>query len=288
MNQQKTLLQQRTVAQVMESRATSDGDGVKIRRVAGFNHKAFSPFLMIDELKSDEKVDYVGGFPPHPHRGIETLTYMMQGHFQHKDHMGNVGELRNGGAQWMAAGRGVIHSEMPMMDDGQLHGFQIWINQPARDKMKPAKYQDYQPETITELESENSGLLRVISGKLLANEQALEGPLMATGVATSVADWRAKIGDSVTISLPREFNQLIYVYRGEVDIQGKRVSQGQVALMSQGEATKLTAQKETGLLILSGQPINEPVVHYGPFVMNSMEEIEQAIQDYNAGLFSTY
>lgn len=111
---------------------------------------------------------------------------------------------------------------------------------------------------------------------------------MATGVATSVADWRAKIGDSVTISLPREFNQLIYVYRGEVDIQGKRVSQGQVALMSQGEATKLTAQKETGLLILSGQPINEPVVHYGPFVMNSMEEIEQAIQDYNAGLFSTY
>ena len=130
----------REIRQIIPSHATADGDGVKIRRVAGFNNKSFSPFLMVDELKSDQRADYVGGFPPHPHRGIETLTYMLTGHFQHRDHMNNVGELRSGGAQWMAAGRGVIHSEMPIMEDGELHGFQIWINQPARDKMSPALY----------------------------------------------------------------------------------------------------------------------------------------------------
>lgn len=142
--------QLRKIHKIINATPTSDGDGVKIRRVAGFNNAAFSPFLMVDELNSEQRADYVGGFPPHPHRGIETLTYMLQGHFQHEDHMGNVGQLRSGGAQWMAAGRGVIHSEMPIMQDGELHGFQIWINQPARDKMKPAQYHDFQPERITE------------------------------------------------------------------------------------------------------------------------------------------
>ena len=140
----------REIRQLIPSQPTADGDGVKIRRVAGFNNASFSPFLMMDELKSDDHADYVGGFPPHPHRGIETPTYMLKGHFQHRDHMNNVGELRSGGAQWMAAGRGVIHSEMPIMQDGMLHGFQIWINQPAKDKMKPAQYHDCQPATITE------------------------------------------------------------------------------------------------------------------------------------------
>ncbi len=148
----------REIRQLIPAQPTADGDGVKIRRVAGFNHASFSPFLMMDELKSEDRADYIGGFPPHPHRGIETLTYMLKGHFQHRDHMDNVGELRSGGAQWMAAGRGVIHSEMPIMKEGELHGFQIWINQPAKNKMQPAQYHDFQPETITEFDTPNTGL----------------------------------------------------------------------------------------------------------------------------------
>ncbi|MGF1754425.1 pirin family protein [Vibrio makurazakiensis] len=278
----------RTVQRIIASHATSDGDGVKISRVAGFNNANFSPFLMIDELKSDEKSDYVGGFPPHPHRGIETLTYMMQGHFQHKDHMGNVGELRSGGAQWMAAGRGVIHSEMPMMEEEQLHGFQIWINQPAADKMKPAQYHDFQSETITEFEQEGSGLLRLIAGSTTVLGKSLKGPLDKTGVPLSVADWRAKQGDTISLETASHHNAMVYVYRGSVKVDGKSIDEGQLALLSKAEQLALSSEAQSGVLIFSGEPIDEPVVHYGPFVMNSMEEIEQTINDYNSGVFETY
>ncbi|MGR5094123.1 pirin family protein [Vibrio maritimus] len=278
----------RTIQQIIPSHATSDGDGVKIRRVHGFDNRAFSPFLMIDELKSDDKKDYVGGFPPHPHRGIETLTYMMQGHFQHRDHMGNVGELRSGGAQWMASGRGVIHSEMPIMDDGDLHGFQIWINQPAQDKMKPAQYHDFQPETITELESKELGLVRLLSGVLTVNEQVLSGPLTKTGVPATVADWRASSGDEIQVGTPEQHNAMVYVYRGEVSIDEKILRTGELALVSKGEAMVIKANENAGVLIFLGEPIDEPVVHYGPFVMNSAEEIQQAINDYNRGEFERY
>jgi len=178
----------REIVQIIRSRLTSDGDGVKISRVAGFNQPNFSPFLMLDELKSDSRDDYIGGFPPHPHRGIETLTYMLKGHFQHKDHMGNIGELRSGGAQWMASGKGVIHSEMPIMEDGDLHGFQIWINQPALDKVKPAQYRDFQSETITEYTDSDLGLVRVLAGNMSIGEHVLSGPLNQTGVPLSVSD----------------------------------------------------------------------------------------------------
>lgn len=278
----------RTINQIIRAHATSDGDGVKIQRVAGFNNAQFSPFLMVDELKSDQRSDYVGGFPPHPHRGIETLTYMMKGHFQHKDHMGNVGELRSGGAQWMAAGRGVIHSEMPIMEEGDLHGFQIWINQPARDKMQPAQYFDFQPEMITEHTSEQSGLLRVLAGSVIADGLVLHGPLDKTGVELSVTDWRANQGQHTRIELPEQFNVMIYAYQGEILLGDKRVKQGELALLTKGEQLALEALEPTGALIFSGQPIDEPVVHYGPFVMNSMQEIEQAIHDYNSGVFETY
>ncbi len=278
----------RHVRQIIQAHDTSDGDGVKIRRVHGFDNPTFSPFLMIDELKSDDKKDYVGGFPPHPHRGIETLTYMLEGHFQHKDHMGNVGELRSGGAQWMAAGRGVIHSEMPIMQQGQLHGFQIWINQPAKNKMIPAQYHDFQPETIVEHSSEVSGLIRMIAGTLTVNGQQLTGPLTNTGVALSVADWRAKALQKARIQTQAHNNAMVYVYKGEIEIAGKTVTQGQLALLGQGEEIALLAKGDSGGLVFSGTAIDEPVVHYGPFVMNSMQEIEQAIHDYNTGVFETY
>lgn len=278
----------RSVNQIIQAHATSDGDGVKIKRVAGFNNHQFSPFLMVDELKSDQRADYVGGFPPHPHRGIETLTYMLKGYFEHRDHMGNVGELRAGGAQWMAAGRGVIHSEMPIMQDGDLHGFQIWINQPARDKMKPAKYFDFQPETITEHSTEQHGLLRVLAGSIIADGQVLHGPLDKTGVELSVTDWRANQSQMTSLELPEQFNVMVYAYKGELVIGEQRIKQGELALLSKGERLTLEAQENSGALVFSGQPIDEPVVHYGPFVMNSMQEIEQAIQDYNSGVFETY
>ncbi len=280
--------QPRTISRIIAAQPTSDGDGVKIRRIAGFNDARFSPFLMLDELKADERKDYVGGFPPHPHRGIETLTYMMNGHFQHKDHMGNVGELRSGGAQWMAAGQGVIHSEMPIMEQGQLHGFQIWINQPAKDKMTPARYHDFQPEVITEYQVTENNLLRVLAGDIQLEEQTISGPLQQTGVPLSVIDWKASGEERVTLTTPSHYQAIVYVYRGELSISGQSVKSGHMAQLSAGELLNLKAAEEVGALILMGQPINEPVVHYGPFVMNSIDEIEQAIQDYNNGLFSTY
>ncbi|EPN4954963.1 MULTISPECIES: pirin family protein [Vibrio] len=278
----------REIRQLIQSQPTADGDGVKIRRVAGFNHASFSPFLMMDELKSDDRADYVGGFPPHPHRGIETLTYMLKGHFQHRDHMDNVGELRSGGAQWMAAGRGVIHSEMPIMQEGELHGFQIWINQPAKNKMSPAQYHDFQPETITEFETQSSGVVRLIAGHLTINNERIQGPLTETGVAATVADWRAMVGHALNLTTEQDHNMMLYVYKGRIQVKDREINQGEMAILSKGEWVELQAEKESGALIFIGEPINEPVVHYGPFVMNSMEEIEQAIQDYNSGLFETY
>ncbi|MCF7369560.1 pirin family protein [Vibrio sp. J2-3(2022)] len=278
----------REIRQLIQSQPTADGDGVKIRRVAGFNNASFSPFLMIDELKSDDRADYVGGFPPHPHRGIETLTYMLKGHFQHRDHMDNVGELRSGGAQWMAAGRGVIHSEMPIMQEGELHGFQIWINQPAKNKMAPAQYHDFQPETITEFETQSSGVVRLIAGHLTIDNERIQGPLTETGVAATVADWRAMVGHALNLTTEQDHNMMIYVYKGRIQVKDREINQGEMAILSKGEWVELQAEKESGALIFIGEPINEPVVHYGPFVMNSMEEIEQAIQDYNSGLFESY
>ncbi|MCS0356054.1 pirin family protein [Vibrio diabolicus] len=278
----------REIRQLIQSQPTADGDGVKIRRVAGFNNASFSPFLMMDELKSDDRADYVGGFPPHPHRGIETLTYMLKGHFQHRDHMDNVGELRSGGAQWMATGRGVIHSEMPIMQEGELHGFQIWINQPAKNKMAPAQYHDFQPETITEFETQSSGVVRLIAGHLTIDNERIQGPLTETGVAATVADWRAMVGHALNLTTEQDHNMMLYVYKGRIQVKDREINQGEMAILSKGEWVELQAEKESGALIFIGEPINEPVVHYGPFVMNSMEEIEQAIQDYNSGLFESY
>lgn len=278
----------RSVQQIVPSHATSDGDGVKIRRVHGFDNPVFSPFLMIDELRSDDKKDYIGGFPPHPHRGIETLTYMRQGHFQHRDHMGNVGELRSGGAQWMAAGRGVIHSEMPVMEEGALHGFQIWINQPAKNKMLAAQYHDFQPETITEFNDDQVGLLRVIAGDIRVNDTAVSGPLHKTGVPLTVADWHAKQGQQAHLTVPEHYNAMVYSYRGSIVIAGQTIEQGELALLSMGEILALEALDDVSVLVFAGEPINEPIVHYGPFVMNSTKEIQQAIEDYNSGVFETY
>ncbi len=227
-----------TIKQIIPSHPSNDGDGVRIQRVHGFNNKAFSPFLMIDELKSSNPDDYIGGFPPHPHRGIETLTYMLEGHFQHKDHMGNVGELRSGGAQWMSAGRGVIHSEMPVMEEGQLHGFQIWINMPGAKKMRPAQYHDFQPESIAEKELGKNGLVRVIAGELGVDSDVVTGPLQQTGIRATVADIRLPLPDTVELLLKPNDQTLLYVYRGELELGGKSIPSGNLVVV-QGENSRL-------------------------------------------------
>jgi redox-sensitive bicupin YhaK (pirin superfamily) len=188
----------------------------------------------------------------------------------------------------MAAGRGVIHSEMPIMEEGDLHGFQIWINQPARDKMKPAQYVDFQPETITEHSDEQLGLIRVLAGTINANEMQLKGPLNTTGVELSVSDWRAEIDQQVSVSVPEQFNMMILNYQGKVQVGDYTLNQGELAMLSKGERVDLKALEQSGVLIFAGEPIDEPVVHYGPFVMNTMDEINQTIQDYNSGVFETY
>jgi len=277
-----------TIKDVISAQPTSDGNGVKIRRISVFNRTAFSPFLMLDELKSDNNTDYIGGFPPHPHRGIETLTYMLNGHFQHKDHLGNEGELLDGGAQWMAAGEGIIHSEMPIMTKGQLLGFQIWINQPAIHKMSPAKYKNFQPDTIPILEIENAITLKVIAGSIGIKNQWVKGPLQKTSVNYDIADLVMNQNKSTTINLHNDHQHFIYIYQGSAFIADQTITSGSAVLLSEGDELKVTAEKKLGMLILSGQPIKEPVVHYGPFVMNTLQEIELAIDDFNSGKFETY
>ncbi|KDM91325.1 pirin family protein [Photobacterium galatheae] len=273
----------RQIQSILRAHPTSDGDGVKIQRVHGFENAAFSPFLMLDELKSDQAADYVGGFPPHPHRGIETLTYMLKGHFQHQDHMGNRGELKDGGAQWMSAGKGVIHSEMPVMTDGQLHGFQIWINLPARKKMQPAQYHDFQSDVIAEKQLSRNNLIRVIAGDLTIEGDTVTGPLQETGVPTTIADWQTTAGGQLNSCLNPDFQAMLYVYQGAIEIDGRTANAGELVILDAGEGLSVTATQDTGMLLLSGLPIHEPVVHYGPFVMNSIDEIEQAIHDYQTG-----
>lgn len=277
-----------TIKKVLSAQPTSDGDGVKIRRIAAFNDTAFSPFLMLDELKSDDSADYIGGFPPHPHRGIETLTYMIRGHFQHRDHLGNQGELRDGGAQWMAAGKGIIHSEMPIMTEGQLLGFQIWINQPAQYKMSPAKYKDFQPETIPTIQISNKAELKVISGSMGIEGQWLQGALQDTSAVYDVADLTLNQQQSTTLNLQANHQHFLYIYHGTAVIENRMINSGSAAVLSEGTELTVDAAQDLGMLILSGEPINEPVVHYGPFVMNSIQEIEQAIDDFNSGKFKTY
>lgn len=208
---------------------------------------------------------------------------MLKGHFQHKDHMGNVGELSDGGAQWMSAGRGVIHSEMPIMTDGDLHGFQIWINLPAAKKMQPADYHDFQSDVITQHRQKDGSLVRVIAGDLTIKGTTLAGPLQQTGVPVTIADWQAEQAASLNSCLNPDFQAMLYVYSGSITVEGKEVNAGTLAILGNGEGLAISTEEQAGVLLLSGHPINEPVVHYGPFVMNSMDEIEQAIQDYQQG-----
>lgn len=276
---------QRTLQSVIRSTPTSDGDGVKIRRLALFNQRLADPFLMLDELVSDDEKDYMGGFPPHPHRGMETLTYLRKGALHHKDHLGNRGEIRSGGAQWMSAGKGIIHSEMPELDGGGLHGFQLWINLPAKEKMSNPKYRDVPASEIPVVQLEGGIEISVIAGAWNIENKQIEGPLDSLAAGARYLDITLPAGQSVTLPIEGELRPVVYVYEGELDT-GQTINPKSLLIYSmEGTELTLTASGDTKLLLLCGKPILEPVAHYGPFVMNTSEEIEQAIQDYNSGNF---
>jgi len=277
-------MNERQLQHIIPSHPTSDGDGVKIRRVALFDQPVADPFLMLDELSSDNPDDFIGGFPPHPHRGMETLTYLRHGSLEHRDHMGNRGMINSGGAQWMSAGRGVIHSEMPAREMQQLHGFQLWINIPAKDKMQAPKYRDVSAAEIPLITQSNGMQVRVIAGQWQIEGNSIQGPLTDLAAHAGYLDIELPAGSSLSLPTPAEQNVVAFVYQGQLQSQ-PLAPEKSLLVFGKGEQLTLNAQSDTKLLLLSGNTIGEKIVHYGPFVMNSIEEIEQAIQDYNAGRF---
>jgi quercetin 2,3-dioxygenase len=279
----------RQLQQIIPSVETSDGAGVKLRRSIGAAPGLrLDPFLMLDEFGTENPDDYIAGFPPHPHRGFETVTYMLDGHMRHEDHLGNVGELKSGGVQWMTAGRGVIHSEMPQQESGRMRGFQLWINLPAREKMKPAAYRDIPAGEIPTVALPGGGYLKVIAGRAAHEGREIVGPINAEPGAMATDPLYLDIGlaSGATITQPvtAGHQALIYVYEGEVQIGDRRLSQHAAGVLADGDAVTVRAGTAgTRFVLIAGKPLREPVVQYGPFVMNTREQIEQAIDDYRRG-----
>ncbi len=275
------------VLKIVNSQATQDGDGVNISRVADFSGKYFDPYLMIDELKSDDENDFIGGFPAHPHRGIETFTYMIKGGFEHRDQMGNKKVITAGNVQWMSTGYGVVHSEMPVTDaEGGMHGFQIWLNMPAKDKLRRARYQDsHSLKTgLPVLTNTMGARLNLLAGKWTLAGNSDSSSLTDLAGKGAIADLALASKGQVELDLSHVQQVLVYVHTGSLAIP--KVNCGQLAIVDARQALKMTANNEgAGALILVGNKINEKIVHMGPFVMNTQKEIRQAISDYQNGKF---
>ena len=265
---------------------TSDGAGVRLTRIVGQPAlPELDPFLLLDEFRSDAASDYLAGFPDHPHRGFETVTYMMAGRMRHGDNQGNVGLLRPGSVQWMTAGRGIVHSEMPEQEDGLMWGFQLWVNLPAKDKMTAPRYQDIAPEAIPVARRADGVSVRIIAGSV----DGLDGAV--TGIATEPTwlDVSLPAGASFSHVLPGDHAAFVYAVDGEALVGDSRslIARGALAVLSAGERVELAAGGDDGarLLLVAGRPLGEPVARHGPFVMNTEAEIRQALADYSAGRF---
>lgn len=276
----------RKLKHIIPARPASDGDGVKIKRIAGAQlNSIIDPFLMLDEINSDDAADYIGGFPEHPHRGMETITYMKAGRMRHRDHMGNEGVISAGDVQWMTAGRGVFHSEMPEQEAGLLHGFQLWLNLPAKEKLKPAAYQDIKIEMIPNLISEDGSKVSVIAGEVKVNQNILHGVLPEMTTKPVLMDVLLSANAEFELSFNSEYSALVYVYKGSL-VEEEIIEKGTMAVFYPGEKLVLKAVEQGAeLLVLSGKPLKEPIVQYGPFVMNTREEINQALDDFRMGRF---
>jgi len=271
----------RTVERQVLGQATSDGAGVKLTRVLTQDlQRRLDPYLMLDAFGSDKPGDYIAGFPDHPHRGFETISYMIAGRMRHRDSAGHEGLLENGGVQWMTAGRGVIHSELPEQEEGVMEGFQLWLNLPSGDKMREPWYRDFKNAEIPEFKTEG------VTGRVIAGEShGVLGAVQRDGTEPLYLDLHLEPGASFEQALPAEHNAFIYVYRGGVTVGDTEVAPQRMAILkNSGDGLCLQAGAEaTRVLLIAGKPLNEPIVQYGPFVMNSKEQIYQAVQDFNAG-----
>ncbi len=274
----------RAVERLVRGVATSDGAGVKLTRVLTQDlQRRLDPFLMLDAFHSDDPNDYIAGFPDHPHRGFETVTYMIAGRMRHRDSAGHEGLLENGGVQWMTAGCGVIHSEMPEQQDGVMEGFQLWLNLPARAKMSPAWYRDFAAAEIPQFATTDGAEVRVIAGA----SHGVGGAVEREATEPLYLDVQLAPGARFAQALPADHNAFVYVYRGEASVAGTRVAERNMAILANDPAADGVAVEagEAGarVLVIAGRPLGEPIAQYGPFVMNTQEEIYAAVSDYREG-----
>lgn len=276
----------RELVQRVRGQSTSDGDGVRLVRVIGTRQLPdLDPFLLLDEFGSDSASDYIGGFPSHPHRGFETVTYMLDGRMRHRDNHGNEGLLEPGSVQWMTAGRGIVHSEMPEQDHGRMHGFQLWVNLPARAKMMAPRYQDIAPAQIPEVVDPHSGArVRVIAGEF----GGVTGPVRDIVTAPTYLDVALPAQRVFTHSLPAGHTAFVMVFEGGATVGGSAepLVAGELGVLGPGGQLRVQAAGAGArLLLVAAQPLGEPVARHGPFVMNTRAEIMQAVADFNAGRF---
>jgi redox-sensitive bicupin YhaK (pirin superfamily) len=275
----------RDVERIVKGTPTSDGAGVKMLRVLTDDlQERLDPFLMLDAFGSDNPRDYIAGFPNHPHRGFETVTYMIAGRMRHRDSAGNEGLLQNGGVQWMTAGRGLIHSELPEQEQGRMEGFQLWLNLPGKDKMCQPWYKDFQSNDIPEFLHPNGPTVRVIAG----STHGVQGAVQRETTQPLILDIYFPVTGSFKHALPASHNAFVYVYRGVVEINGTEVPQQRMAILNNApdsDGVVLESEGEARVLLIAGQPLNEPIMQYGPFVMNTEEQLRQAVTDFREGRF---
>jgi hypothetical protein len=272
----------RPIVSTQRGQATSDGAGVRLVRVIGtpaLDH--LDPFLLLDEFRSDDASDYLAGFPDHPHRGFETVTYMLAGEMEHRDHAGNRGRLTAGSVQWMTAGRGIIHSEMPQQREGLMWGFQLWINLPASQKMTAPRYQDIPPERIPVVEKDGARV-RVVAGGF----GDVVGPVRDVVTAPLYLDVALRAGASFECPLAGDRNAFVYVFDGAVEVGETQLERGTLGILGDGDALRAAARSQPGrFLLVAAQPLREPIARMGPFVMNTRAELIQAVDDLQSGNF---
>ncbi len=277
-------MQPRHIVQQFQGTPAADGAGVSLTRLIGAgNLDMLDPFLMLDYFASDEPDQYLAGFPEHPHRGFQTVTYMLAGRMRHKDSLGNEGIIDQHGVQWMSAGRGVIHSEMPEQSVGLMQGFQLWVNLPAKDKMSRPAYQEFPAHAIPEQHLPNGGLVRVIAG---TTGQGTKGPVIQLDIDPVYMDISLPMEGTFQQPLNVSANAFVYVIRGAVQIANTKLDQNSIAILDTGDHVLIKAiTADVRLLLVAGVPIGEPVAKGGPFVMNTRQELMQAFQDYQTGRF---
>jgi len=284
----QNILQLRTVERLVKGQPTSDGAGVKLTRVLTHEwQQRLDPFLMLDHFGSEEASDYIAGFPDHPHRGFETVTYMLQGRMRHRDSRGNEGLLQNGDVQWMTAGRGLIHSEMPEQEEGKMEGFQLWLNLPAKLKMCDPKYMDIPHAKLPQLDAAPQVRVTVIGGSV----NGTPGPIQSEHTQPQFWDVHFHADGAVfEQALPLGHHAFIYVYRGSVSVTGAsgstEVPVERMGILGDGDGLRLSAATGSKAIVLAGKPLREPIAQHGPFVMNTRQQLIEAVEDFKAGLMA--